>query len=476
MNDADKKEYLKFLDDIFGASSPDGIGEKGKTRRRKEKKPKSKITKRITLALALAFFVILSASASGILVLDNDLRTAEKEADIYSEKAEFYKQTVSTCFDFLMNDEGDGGLNLDLDSSLIADCVNGIDLVDSQFDVEPVKDSVADARNYMEVMKDVDNYYDENGIVLSNADFDALGLISENAKSLKEGYREHAEEKIHNIEEERDRINLARSKVNSLFSGNSVASNATLAGYNETKGIVDSLNQEDLKNELNERMGVVYPVVEERYRQEQERIRREREEAERRAREYQARVAAAWHVLNIPYISQNNNGVNNGCEAASLLMSLKAKGYASSVGYIDFVNNMPKSNDPNTGFYLDIYGTEPRNEAHWIAPAPLAAYGRSVGGNVTDISGTSVDGLDAEIAKGNPVIIYIVYNFGTPGVYSKGVPRNMHVVVLAGYNEVTGEQVIVDPWTSGGRTTFNVSKSALEYSYRALGYRAVVVR
>lgn len=471
MNDAEKKEYLKFLDGIFGASGNDNFGLKEKKKRKK--KPISKITRRVTLALASMFFVILSVFAGGVLAANEDLKKAEKETKEYSEKSKFYSQTVDACLDFLMND---GELNLDLDSALIADCVNGLDLVDPQFDVEPIKDSVADARNYMEVMKEVDKFYDENGIVLTNADFDSLGQISENARSLKDGYREHTEEKIHNIEGERDKINLARNKVNSLFSGNSVAPNATLAGYNETKGIIDSLNQEDLKSELNGRMEVVYPVVEERYRQEQERIRREREEAERRAREYQAKVAAAWHVLNIPYISQNNNGVNNGCEAASLLMALKAKGYASSIGYINFVNNMPKSDDPNKGFYLDIYKSEPRNEAHWIAPAPLAAYGNSVGGNVTNITGTGVDGLDAEVANGNPVVVYVTYNFAGAGKYSKGVPNNLHVVVLAGYNSVTGEQVIVDPWSVGGRTKYNVSKSAFEYSYRASGYRAVVVR
>jgi uncharacterized protein YvpB len=58
-----------------------------------------------------------------------------------------------------------------------------------------------------------------------------------------------------------------------------------------------------------------------------------------------------------------------------------------------------------------------------------------------------------------------------------GAPKNLHVVLLTGYNEKTGAQRLTDPWTQadGGRT-FDVPRVELEKIYNAVGKRAVVVR
>ena len=57
-------------------------------------------------------------------------------------------------------------------------------------------------------------------------------------------------------------------------------------------------------------------------------------------------IQKAWTKLNIKYISQNENKVDNGCEAASLLMALQFKGYLKSMNLYDYSDNMPKSDDP----------------------------------------------------------------------------------------------------------------------------------
>ena len=55
--------------------------------------------------------------------------------------------------------------------------------------------------------------------------------------------------------------------------------------------------------------------------------RREELERKRQEEERKRQIAAAWTILDVPYISQNKNNVLNGCEVASLLMGLQYKGY-----------------------------------------------------------------------------------------------------------------------------------------------------
>lgn len=157
-------------------------------------------------------------------------------------------------------------------------------------------------------------------------------------------------------------------------------------------------------------------------------------------------------------------------------MSMKYKGYGGGISFSSFANNMPKSDtDPNQGFYLSMTSLEPRDEAHWIAPAPLASYGVASGGSVANVSGWSLDQLDNEVKNGNPVIIYLTFGFNNPKEYSKGVPRNLHVLVLSGFNSYTGEQKFYDPWPVNGNNP-SLSKARTEQLYNASGRRALVVR
>ena len=145
------------------------------------------------------------------------------------------------------------------------------------------------------------------------------------------------------------------------------------------------------------------------------------------------------------------------------------------MGFTTFADNMPKANNPNDGFYLSM--TEARNggEAHWIAPAPLAKYANAQGAGSVNATGSTLDQLDAEVANGNPVIIYLTYRYANPLTYHNGVPDNLHVVVLAGYNSYTGQQVFYDPAPVSG-TIVTLSKSRTEYLYNASGRRALVIK
>ena len=179
----------------------------------------------------------------------------------------------------------------------------------------------------------------------------------------------------------------------------------------------------------------------------------------------------AWVKLNVGYISQNQNNVLNGCEAATLLMALKYKGYLQDTNLYDYATNMPKSTNPYEGFTYDIYTREPLDVPHWIAPEPLAKYGRETSGNQNIVNGTgmSLNELDSELDNGNPVVIYLTNKFKTPKDWKEDAPTNLHVLLLVGYNKITGQHIVLDPWTrDDGRTSWTI--------YNAVGKRNVIVR
>ena len=162
-------------------------------------------------------------------------------------------------------------------------------------------------------------------------------------------------------------------------------------------------------------------------------------------------------------------------------MGLQYKGYLKDMTLQQYVIDMPKSatNNPNEGFTHDIYTLQPNNVPHWIAPAPLADFGRKSSGNnnIIDGTGKTLRELDFEILNGNPVIIYATAKFKEPKEWIEGAPKNIHVMLLTGYNKITGEQIITDPWTQDdGKTTWTVKKEILEKSYNAVGQKSIIIQ
>lgn len=173
------------------------------------------------------------------------------------------------------------------------------------------------------------------------------------------------------------------------------------------------------------------------------------------------------------YINQVQGGAVQGCEGASLLMALKAKGY-TNMGYRDFLNGMPTSkNNPREGFIYSMFSNNPTNQVHWIDTPALAAYGKKFG-KVEDISGASISKLKYEINRNRPVVVYVTAMFNTPQwkKYSYGsIPKNLHVVTLVGYNGRTGKYKINDPYFG----VLWINKGQFESVYNSMK-KAVVVR
>ncbi|MFR6486872.1 MAG: C39 family peptidase [Clostridium sp.] len=178
-------------------------------------------------------------------------------------------------------------------------------------------------------------------------------------------------------------------------------------------------------------------------------------------------------TVSTPYINQVQGGAVQGCEGASLLMALKAKGY-TNMGYRDFLNGMPTSkNNPREGFIYSMFSNNPTNQVHWIDTPALAAYGKKFG-KVEDISGASISKLKYEINRNRPVVVYVTAMFNTPQwkKYSYGsIPKNLHVVTLVGYNGRTGKYKINDPYFG----VLWISKGQFENVYNSMK-KAVVVR
>lgn len=336
---------------------------------------------------------------------------------------------------------------------------------------------IARLRDFAEVREQIAGLF-QDGVLRSEVELQEIESVQEEVDELPESYGGVLQKKLEVARSQYEVMLDLEAAIAEMFTDaekETVREDATRERYDELKARVDALPQRDVAEKYGEWLAKVEQALTEREKAAEEARQRAIEEYRRR----QAEIAAAWRILNVPYHSQNLQQIYNGCEAASMLMALQYKGYLSGMDLRTYVELMPKSSDPFTGFTYSIYDLQPKTAPHWIAPAPLAEFGRNSSGNpnVVDITGSSLDALDAEIAAGNPVIIYLTYKFKAPKEWVEGAPLNMHVLLLTGYNAVTGVQRITDPWTqANGATYWDLSRETVESLFNANGKRAVVVR
>ena len=86
--------------------------------------------------------------------------------------------------------------------------------------------------------------------------------------------------------------------------------------------------------------------------------------------------------------------------------------------------------------------------------------------------------VDVELKKGNPVIIYLTGGSLNEPEWVEGeeVPKNLHVMLLIGYNSKTNQIVINDPWTKTTTGKVYYSESKVVSIYNQVGKKAVVIR
>lgn len=156
--------------------------------------------------------------------------------------------------------------------------------------------------------------------------------------------------------------------------------------------------------------------------------------------------------LNVPYTNQYDEGAPMGCEGAGLYMALRAKGYIPNMTYRQFMGTMPYAPDGNP--YHGFIGSP------WPGYDPYEYNGMLMGGvakwgaryaPVEDLTGCGEGTLVAELAQGNPLVVWVSPRF--KAIY----PRNewygksastWHVMTLMGYNPTTREFQVSDPANS----------------------------
>ena len=157
-------------------------------------------------------------------------------------------------------------------------------------------------------------------------------------------------------------------------------------------------------------------------------------------------------VNNVPYISQLKPVyAPNGCEGASLLMGLQAKGY-TDVGLKHFLDEMPKNtSNPDKGYVGSPYSIQ-ANTYQTIHPEPLAKYGQKYG-NVVNIQGASLDDIIREIQNGNTVVTYVTGTWTKPKYHKLNIEGkivnctwNSHIVLFTGYDPTINSFYIADPY------------------------------
>lgn len=160
-------------------------------------------------------------------------------------------------------------------------------------------------------------------------------------------------------------------------------------------------------------------------------------------------------VIEVPYISQVSPVYAPvGCEPTSLLMALKAKGYATTVTLPDFLAALPKTDsNPAKGFVGSPYRPDLSKKTRTtIYPPALTAYGQRYG-KVIDLSGASTQELQRELLSGNPVVAYVTLFWEKPyyrmynieGTQQRLLSNN-HALLLCGYNKKTHQYYVADPY------------------------------
>lgn len=164
--------------------------------------------------------------------------------------------------------------------------------------------------------------------------------------------------------------------------------------------------------------------------------------------------------IEAPYYSQVDSvrpPAWNGCETASLLMAMQAKGYYQNIDLATLLAWIPKHrNDPRVAFGGSPYAAGGPVH-HSIDPGPMAAFARSIGVPARDITGESPDQIANHILDGNPVVWWTTVHAQNPaapspwmtdnGVIYRSV--NMHVVLLNGYDADRRVFTVTDPYNWG---------------------------
>lgn len=151
--------------------------------------------------------------------------------------------------------------------------------------------------------------------------------------------------------------------------------------------------------------------------------------------------------------------LNLSCESRSAVDW--AAYFGVSINELEFLSQLPQSDDPNKGFVGNPNGPGgliPPNP-YGVHAAPVAALLRAYGLPAEDVLGLSIDQIKSEISAGHPVIVWVI--FGTVPGYALqyttqtgeviNVAPNEHTAIIVGYDPqgvtlLDGAAIYWRPW------------------------------
>jgi uncharacterized protein YvpB len=161
--------------------------------------------------------------------------------------------------------------------------------------------------------------------------------------------------------------------------------------------------------------------------------------------------------------------------------SRSAVDWAAHFGYeIDekaFFNGLPSDDNPDKGFVGSVEGSwgQIPPDPYGVHSQPVAQRLREYGLNAMAVQGMTLDELQAQIAGGRPVIVWVVGHIarGTPVPYTSSdgesttVAKFEHTVIVIGYNE--DRVTVLD-----GASVYSRYKGEFLKSWGVLGFQGVI--
>lgn len=402
---------------------------------------------------------------------------------------EIANKTISSLF----QDEENKLPKMDIDNLLINDAYLDINKIKNKSEKEKLINKIENIKTFINIKNELYECFDDD-VLLSTIDETKIFQINSNIEKLSLAQQDLLKEKVSSALSQLEVISNAKNKMKALFTDEmltTIRENVTREEKNEALELMQQLPQTDILTDNQKYFDEVEKYIsdkEEIERKRQAELARQRELARQQELARQAAIAKAKEeaikkeqeekriqeayveISGISMINQKDNKVFNGCEAAALLMALKYKGYAASYDLPTFALEMPKHDtDPHQGFIYSIFDLAPTDVTHWIAPNALADFGSKFS-PTTNVSGINGEQIKQYIDKNTPVIVYATYGFREPTKWIGEVPLNLHVMLVIGYNKITGAYVINDPWAN----KIIVKKENFEKIYNLMHYAVIV--
>jgi uncharacterized protein YvpB len=152
------------------------------------------------------------------------------------------------------------------------------------------------------------------------------------------------------------------------------------------------------------------------------------------------------------------------CESAALAVALQVRHIVLSQNWVFAA--LPKDartavlsrgvpitwGDPYSAFVGNVDGSETRYTGYGVYDAPIAAVAEQAGATAIGSTGWTTTEIESQVGAGNPVVIWVNFNFGASGTHTwqardgRTVPYTTeeHAVTVIGYDSGAGTVSVMD--------------------------------